>query len=1139
MEPTEILIERGLTGVVGPNGCGKSNILEAIRWAMGESSPKSMRSSGMDDVIFSGTATRPARNLAEVTLILDNSKHGAPAAFNDEERIEVSRRIERDSGSAYRINSRDVRAKDVRLLFADAATGAHSPALVSQGRISTLISAKPKNRRAIIEEAAGITGLHARRNEAESKLRAAENNMERLSDVLIQMEEQISSLKRQARQATRYRNISGDVHRAEATQLFLRWKDLDDRAAGAKDELNGLTRQVSEATATVTKLTTIQTNLSADLPALREEEAEAAAALHRLKAARNQLEAELERTAIRKGELEARIGQIASDRLREEEISLDAKGRLEQLARESQNNNAESKDSKAEEEEARAALDRAHDAASEAENTYDELSNRLATARAQRQSLEREVALSDGRLTRLLEEEQRLVSQGVELGEADLAAEAIAGAEADMAEAEAQLNGAEERLLEAEAARLDRQSTRDSQREKLANARNQLNALETETEALNRFIGDAASSPAGPAIGDRLHVEAGLEVALGAALGDDLLAPAAGDGQTGWQARAQTSDLPDLPDGATPLGLHISGADRLAARLSQIGIIKGEPSDALLAALRPGQRLVTAGGALWRWDGYYRAAGEPAPATERMARRSRLTELDEQRDALTERLQSSEAELVESEAVVQSAMEAEREARAGRGKAERALGECRNQLSSSHRESAEHTSRRAAHGEAQRRVEQDLVEVRTQAKDTKSSLEKQSGLDEAEGQLAPLREKVEALRQELAAARARYDGLTRIREERGRRLEQIASELDAWTSRQTRAEEHLNELHERRQAAAMELGELAKVPASIEDKRKALLEKIDAAEITRSAKADKLAAAENKAQQTALVLRKAQDALASQRENKVRVETGLQGVSERKDDIEHEIRESFDCTPDVVLETAGVKKPDDLPELEYIERRLESLHRERERLGAVNLRADIELEEMKEQVSYLEREKAELEAAVARLRQGIQSLNREGRKRMRSAFEEVNAHFGDLFVTLFGGGQAQLELVDSEDPLDAGLEIMASPPGKRLQSLSLLSGGEQTLTALALIFAVFMTNPAPICVLDEADAALDDANVERFCNLLDDIVERTNTRFLIVTHNSVTMSRMDRLFGVTMAERGVSRLVSVDLGRAEELRQAG
>lgn len=1138
VDPTELHIERGLTGVVGPNGCGKSNLLEAIRWVMGENRAKSLRGSGMDDVIFAGTSKRPARNLADVTLTLDNSKRTAPADFNDSDELEVSRRIERESGSAYRLNGKDVRAKDVQLLFADAATGAHSPALVSQGRIGTIINAKPIQRRQILEEAAGISGLHSRRKEAESRLKAAENNLLRLHDVMAQLENQLSSLKRQARQATRYRNISGDIRRAEAIQLYLRWRTADEAVMETEKLFNQSHSLVADLTKRVSELTREEAELAEKLPSLRQTEAEAAAALHRLQVARENIDAEETRLKNTQQELRDRLEQIKADKGRESENQGDANAAFKRLDQELKAIEDDKDKSKEQEKAAGDRMQEAHKAANEAETRYDALSRDIAAIRAKRESLQNELDSITRRVERLAGEKQRIHAELHDLTENDPGVAALKQAQERMTMAEEELEKTRQMVRDCEQNRLNANEARDQAKAVLSEHQNALSEIKAEISGLDKLL-SMGRKKATTAIVDDLTVQLGYEKALGAALGDDLEASTNADNDEYWQPLSDYDDQTALPAGIAPLSNYVKAPATLKRRLDQIGVADSEEQGHhLMQALKPGQRLVTKDGAFWRWDGFVRSAKAPTAAAIRLQQRNRLKELTQDQENAQQQIDKAQATYQAAVDAFAKASEEEKQARSVRGTAEREIGAARADYQKVEKDSNERGQRIAALKEADTRCQSDLEEAETQKKNLEQKVADHPEAGTQGEKLDAARQSMKAARATLAEKRADFDALIRMRGERDQRLQNIAKEREAWQTRLSRADNQLKLLDERYQETEKQLNGLKLNPEEMQNRRKALIEQVEKSEAMRKEAADKLAAAEKLVSEKTAELRSVQVQMTDKREERVRFEGVMENHKTRKQELAMLIGEKFECPPTHVLEKVEINDPDSLPDQDSIDGKLERLKSERERLGAVNLRADTELEEISGQLNHLIDEKTDLESAIGRLRQGINGLNREGRERMLKAFEEVNEHFSDLFTRLFGGGQAHLELVESDDPLEAGLEIMASPPGKRLQNLGLLSGGEQALTALSLIFAVFMTNPAPICVLDEVDAPLDDANVERFCNLLDQMIDLTETRFLIVTHNAVTMSRMDRLFGVTMAERGVSQLVSVDLEAAENLQAA-
>lgn len=846
VDPTEITIEEGLTGIVGPNGCGKSNVVESLRWCMGETSPKSMRSTGMEDVIFSGTSDRPARNNAEVTISLDNKDRTAPAEFNEEEEIQIKRKIEKDRGSEYRINGKEVRARDVQRLFADLSTGAHSPSLISQGRVGALINAKPIDRRAVLEEAAGISGLHSRRHEAELKLKAAETNLQRLKDIMRQLNSQITNLKKQAQQAETYKTISSEINRLEGVVMYLKWYNLKESFEKSNENLQSSESEIRKYTLEVTQATTSQAKANEKIQPLREKEIEAAAKLNRINLERESLDHEEERIKEAKNNLERTIQQIIGDFEREQFQLKDASKDLEIL-------NAK-------------------------KNHTDN-------------------------------------DQGIH--------------EVD---------------------------------------NEKIDSLKEEKDQLEVQIAD------------------------------------------------------------------------LEKNIEQYNTIKNSKRDDWQRTIVSNENIMSKQSTLKEVEGYDDTSNWTKIFTDKFY--ASLSEISQK---------VSEAEEISNKAKT-----------------------------------------------AYEKASNDAKDAAT------LSLE--------------LREKL--------------------------RQKDIEQKYSDWTYEFQRlnksiksANEHIEELTLRKKKSEEELKKISSRPEEIAQRRGQLIETKGFAETERQFAADRLAEADNELKKIEGSLRSAQNDLANIRESKGRTEATKELAESRLKELDEESQEKFYCKPQNIIQKLEIT--DDLEAMRFNmdrnEAKLDRLKQQRETMGAVNLRADLETKEIDDELETMSTEKNELDAAIKKMRESIEELNKEGRARLLKAFDTVNNHFKDVFVKLFNGGKAHLELVDADDPLDAGLEMMVSPPGKKLQSMSLLSGGEQALTAMSLIFAIFLTNPSPICVLDEVDAPLDDANVERFCNLLDDISAKTQTKFMIITHHALTMSRMDRLFGVTMAERGISQIVSVDLKRAEEI----
>ncbi len=1143
VDQTDLVIEPGLTGIVGPNGCGKSNLVEALRWVMGENSAKRMRGGEMDDVIFGGTTTRPPRNVAEVTLHLDNVKRKAPAHYNEYDEIEVARRIERGEGSGYRINGREVRARDVQLLFADVASGAHSVALVSQGRIGAIINAKPIERRGLLEEAAGISGLHSRRHEAELRLKAAETNLTRLDDVLSAMQAQLEGLKKQARQAQRYRRLSDHIRRAEAVLLHLQWQAANAAFAASTEALNAAERIVADRTAEALAAERERETAAAALPALRQAEAAAAAELQRLTLARQALDEEERRVAAAREAVGLRLAQLGADIAREDELVADADAALQRLGQERDALVAAQAQEEAAQHEAAQALAAALAEVTTLEGELTRLTEQVAADEARRAALKRQADEAAERRARLAQRADEIARQRAELEAQAISAAVTAEAEAALQAASAEVEGRRAAAEAAEQRLRETQASEQRAREPLQAAESRRAKLRAEAQALTELMAAASDKRWTPVL-DAVQVEPGYEAALGAALGDDLAAPLDAEAPAHWRALPAYAYALALPGGVRPLADFVVAPAALQRRLAQIGIAADAPSaERLQRALVPGQRLVTRDGGLWRWDGFRRAAGTPTAAGQRLRQRNRLVELAELLRAVESEVARLGDDLREAQEAARQAADAERAERQAMRDALSAMGHAQERDAALRRQAAATASRLAGLTEAAERLALDQAETEEQARDAADGLAALP--DPALG-----REAITALRARLAERRAaqvacqgEHDRLVREARQRGERLAGIASEEAGWRQRAEAAARQRSTLEMRRQEIATEIERLDRRPAEIAQQRDVLAETIAQSSARRSAAGDALAEGETRLSAAESAAKAADAALATAREERVRTDAMRDQADQGRRAVVHRIAERLDCGPDRILATAEIEEGEALPSIGDAEARLQRLTRERDGMGPVNLIAEAEATEIEEKLAVLTREREDLIAAIAKLREGIATLNREGRERLVAAFELVNEHFTKLFVRLFGGGRAHLTLDKAEDgdetrdPLEAGLEIMASPPGKKLQVMSLLSGGEQALTALALLFAVFLTNPAPICVLDEVDAPLDDANVDRFCSLVEEIAESAETRFLIITHHRLTMARMDRLFGVTMAERGISQLVSVDLQRAQELRR--
>jgi chromosome segregation protein len=1127
VDPTELRIEKGLTGVVGPNGCGKSNLLEAIRWVMGENSAKSMRGGGMEDVIFAGTEDRPERQFAEVALTAERETDDVTSLHvgdNDSE-LEIVRRIERGSGSAYRANGTDVRAKDIALIFADAATGAHSPALVSQGKISNIISSKPEARREMLEEAAGISGLHVRRRDAEQKLRAAEKNLARLDDILGDMEQRAANLRRQAKQAERYRKLSAEINIVEGRLIYARWKEAAAASDLAKAEAEAAEASVDAAQKEQQAAVTAQNESARALGLLRAEvqrvREQASESSHRLLTLTN----ERDNLKSRLLDLQAQAQRIHEDNAREDQLTRDAMEALDRLEQDEKRLATELAELNRERPDLERAVERSERAASEAEVE-------LAKAVAEEARIQAEIKVANAavdaaraRHDRLAVELDRLNAERAEMGdEAELEA-VLAAAIATREATQKAADGSGGKIAALEEHRIEATAARDSAQSGLAALKAERAGLQSEHDALNRELSKAEST--NKAI-DRVKPAPGYERALAAALGDDLLASVGEDGDRFWGG-ADKALSADAPAGTEILLDRVQAPAELHNRLSQIFVADSDEGQALAI----GQRLVTKGGALRRWDGFV-ARDDGNASAERLVRANRLRELQELLGPAGDRVTAAETALATQREAITTIETQLAEARTARREAEEALRRALREADQAEEALAWLHKRTASLAE---RDEALKVETATALAELEAAQQERASQPDGAAQeqaRSALQDQRDAARGQVMSAQAALSAidqkLAQVKEQKAVASAQIRS----WQDRSGEAEVRMKEMAKRGATIEAEVESLADRPRVIEVEVNKLAEQQEALNEKVTEKDAALQAAELAQRDHEDRLAQASEALSQARETRAGARARAENQDLRRMEMGRISAEKFEC-PAPVLPKKLEFDENTVGDAAEESAELERLTLSRERIGPVNLVAADELAELETEWEKSTKESEELNEAIHQLRGSIGSLNREGRQRLLAAFEEVDRHFQRLFATLFDGGKAHLEMINSDDPLEAGLEIMAQPPGKKLTSLTLLSGGEQALTAVALIFGLFLTNPAPICVLDEVDAPLDDANIERFCDLLDKMVAETSTRYLIVTHNAVTMSRMHRLFGVTMVERGISQLVSVDLNAAEEL----
>ena len=1135
-DPVELPIKDGLSGIVGPNGCGKSNLVEAIGWVMGENRPSAMRSGSMEDVIFSGSATRPAGPLAEVQLVIDNVKRTAPPEFSDDDELVISRRIERDIGSSFLTNGRDVRWRDLQLLFADCATGARSSALVNQGQTNDIINAKPSARKGILEEAAGVGGLHRRRHEAELKLSNTEQNLTQINFVLEQLGSQINALNRQAKQAKRYRKLSDQLRIAEAKLLYLKWRKSDLELAELEQVKLQQTLESARLQKTAIQASQKKSALDKRIQPLRKESAACDVAVQRIRAdfELNQSQENSARQSL--ATIKQQIEEVTEGIKREQELLTDALGHINGLSSLEQTLRQENTAFEVKHKQLTRQLQQSITELANLEQKVDDANQEIAEIRTSFESAEGERI----RASRLVQQcEQREILATKEIEEAKIRSAEI---KKNVNNANSEILIAEKNILTAEVKLTKYESTRSNLLVQLADLRNllsenesRLGALKSEHREITKLVQKDFPEPI--RLLDHVKVKAGYEAAFGAALGDDIFAPAsiANSATTGWRDVTPFTEPPTLPEGVEPLANYVQAPDFLQRRLSQIGLVKQDKIFTLVNQLDPGQRVVTKEGDLIRWDGFI-ISGQDSPqqAALRLRQLNRLEQLTVDIDIASKETAAIRVEHSSLADEFADIDQADKAARISRRQFDEKLAHAKSSLSSVEADAKIAEQSLISLKDAKQRITSDALSARKALKVAEEVIAQLNDPQGAQHVVDGLKSSVEKERNAMLELRAQKLGLERENEERSRKLNDIPGELLNWQNRQAKAQQRIADLSLRLQHHKDELPAIEARPNQLVERVKQLISEIDKAEEKQKLAAIKLHDAEIEAGRVASALVEAERTSARSLELKGRADANVSYAVEKRQVAVAQINEKLYTSPTELVEQLGLdidKLPD--PDLQEIE--VNRLKRSRDAIGAVNLMAEQDAVIIQDEINLLEKEKADLEAAVNRLRRTISSLNKEGRERLFAAFEQVNENFKALFTELFGGGKARLELVEGDDPLETGLEILCHPPGKRFSTISLLSGGEQTLTAVALIFAFFMANPAPICVLDEVDAPLDDANVMKFCGLMESIVQRTGTRFLVITHNPITMSRMDRLFGVTMQEKGVSKLVSVDLGEAEKL----
>ena len=1127
LESTEIPIDNGLTGIVGPNGCGKSNIVEAMKWVMGENSARQMRGDGMDDIIFSGTNERPARNFAEVSIKLDNTEKKAPSNFNQFDEIEISRKIEREKGSIYRVNGKQVRSRDIQLIFADNGTGARSSGIVSQGRISQIIDSSPENRRVILEEAANIKGLHSRRHEAELKLNGATDNLSRLLDIEQTYNEQLVELEKQARKASRYRSVGERLRKAESTLFIKLLNSSETDLKNFKNELEIATDRVNQAQLDVSKNTKSKLVAFDKIPELKKIEAEKAAFLQSLNINKIRLEEEKSSANKTLDNIFNQISQIEIDIEREEEIKEDSKKSLLNLEDEEKKLKTESKAFEGKIDQAISLVKELKKKSDEADQDLSSINSKIYSINSNKENIEK-------RITDLKEKIKKSEFQIPQFN--------ILEEEKSFKENKAKIIKGRKLLEEKNKLLL----AKKNEYEAIKKILNDLNKAKTEADykvnitkaelnSLSSLLGHDTSSK--ETLENSIDSFASLEKSIGSILGETLLAPVLSNLDTPkntpfWRKNLKGIIETKLPDGVKPIIKNIKNNSILDLALLGVGIVDNEEiAFKLQDKLSFGQALTTVEGGLWRWDGFVQPPQVQNSYSERLQNIAKLRSLEKEFPNLENRqksIQSNidknelyinviEKNILELESQIYDLIEANNNLNLLNTKIESKIG-----------------SSKILVKEHQNIIDLSNKELNLLNKELINS----SNLPLLLTEELKIRNIADQCRNSLTDAMAAEQQVRNHESYQSRNLLQIKNQKNNWEKREDEAIARLLTLQNRQKSLSEEKQKLMNLPDNFKKREDELNLEINKALQLRNKAADNLVEAETNLNELEKLEKLSEQNMSSLREEMIKIEAKLNLSKSQVKNIEERVWEKLRINTDQLYEIANLDKNDEIDiSIDALEKTVHRLINERDSIGAVNLRAEEEMKEMRDKIKTMSDERIDLEQAIDKLKTGIFELNKEGRQRLKESFEEVNKNFKNLFQKLFGGGNAELKLIGNEDPLHAGLEVLASPPGKKMQLLSLLSGGEQALTAISLIFSVFLCNPAPICILDEVDAPLDDSNVGRFCNLLEKIVEETDTYFMVVTHHRLTMAKMDRLFGVTMEQKGISRLVAVNLEQANRIKK--
>ena len=1143
VDTTVLDIKPGLTGLVGPNGCGKSNIVEAMKWNMGEAGPSRLRAGEMNDIIFAGTKGRPSRNSAEVTLTIENNNEELLQAYTDSSEIEVSRKIEKDDGSTYQINNKEVRQRDVQILYADIAIGSRSNAIVDQGQVGKIINSKPQERRQILEEAAGISGIHARKHETELKLKSTETNLDKLEEIITNDVSRLKELSRQSNQAKRYKTISENIRKLEATILYQRWNSNKEKIEINKKQLESCTENVNQITRKIASVSLQQQNIENDLPALREENQKYSNILNKLKVEYDILIKEEESISLEKAKQKDTIKNLIAEIFNEEKLFKELDIQYKELTTNINTIKINTTDININELKENLENLKKEEAYNSEKLTESERA--LAYNTSQIENLQNEIVKlklqkeeTKNSLQKNIEEIKNLNTISKENNEKDVFLNKIDILKKKLKDEDSKEISTLKKLdiIVEEIKNLNEKI--DQKKIVLQNKLRSIDQYNASKDILTKLF----ESDEKNIVINYLKFPNGFEKAIEAALGHGLKASLE-KSSIEWRNIDQQS-LKSLPEGIKSLSDYTKGVPEVLNILKLTGLVDtSEQGDLLQHKLIPGQQLVTKNGGLWRWDGYTHTENAKTPANQILQNKTNLIELTSKINSLQSEISNHETDILNLNSEINSSENNKIDNNAillkiNNSKIDiRSIIEKEQSAMSIYIENNNVNKTKLAILESSKSKNEYLF--KKLSNELAICLKKElsvSQIEDLKKNINQITSKNNEKKIELNNYFSVYQKELSAIDNRENHLNQLVNEKSRLDSQINNIKNRIKNLKYNKNHLELDIKNLDLKPIQIEKLKLKIFNEIDNLKKKSNNISEKLLNKENENKSILNELKTYNEELINYREDKARQESLLQQSIERNNEDRERIYEKLKITPDkfneiidLSIETQGIEESN---------LALEKLIIQRERIGPVNLVAEEDSEKLRIKLEEIDKEKEDLINAINKLRSSIRAINKEARARLLEAFDEVNKHFKELFTNLFGGGEAYLNLEGSDDPLESGLELMASPPGKKLQQMSLLSGGEQALTAMALIFSVFLTKPSPICVLDEVDAPLDESNVDRFLDLIDSISKKSETRFLVISHHRLTMARMDRLYGITMQEPGVSQLVSVSLKDAEKIKVA-